>query len=108
VPKEIKSVNELLWLMKYKYGVEIAGAFGPLAGKAFRIGHLGFVRGWDVISTISALESSLRELGYPLDEKIDRSVPDEITPVAAAQKVFIYAPEEIAYTKNHVSMSGRS
>ncbi len=47
--------------------IVIAGGLGELSGKIFRIGHMGEVNANDVISTISALERSLKKLGYKLE-----------------------------------------
>lgn len=46
--------------------IVIAGGLGELAGKIFRIGHMGVVNSNDAISTIAALERSLSKLGYPV------------------------------------------
>lgn len=51
-------------LMSKKYGITIAGGQGELQGKIFRIGHLGGVDTLDVVTTFSALEMVLKELGY--------------------------------------------
>lgn len=65
--------------MRKQFDIALAGGQDHLKGKIFRIGHLGFVCARDVLSAISALEASLRELGY-----------ENMTPgagVAAAAKV---------------------
>lgn len=42
------------------FGVEIAAAFGPLVGKVWRIGNMGYSsRKENVLLTLAALESSL-------------------------------------------------
>ncbi|MEM2004852.1 MAG: alanine--glyoxylate aminotransferase family protein [Zestosphaera sp.] len=46
--------------------VVIAGGLSELAGKMFRVGHMGEVNANDVLSTIAALERSLKKLGYPV------------------------------------------
>lgn len=71
--------KELVKIMRVKYGVTIAGGQGKIAGKIIRIGHLGYVGMFDVITAISALEMSLADLGY--DFKIGAGI-------TAAQKVF--------------------
>jgi aspartate aminotransferase-like enzyme len=53
--------------MLNKYGVQVAGGQGELAGKIIRIAHLGWMDSLDVITAISALEMTLLELGYPLE-----------------------------------------
>jgi aspartate aminotransferase-like enzyme len=44
-------------------GVVVAGCLGPLAGKAFRLGHMGNIGLAEVVSTLEAIEESLRDLG---------------------------------------------
>jgi alanine-glyoxylate transaminase/serine-glyoxylate transaminase/serine-pyruvate transaminase len=45
-------------------GVVVAGGLGSLRDRAFRIGHMGNVSRSDVMTTLSAVESSLQKLGY--------------------------------------------
>lgn len=47
-----------------KYGVTGAGGQDQLKGKIFRIATLGYADKYDVITAISALEFTLRDLGY--------------------------------------------
>jgi len=48
-----------------RYGMEIAGGFGPLAGKVFRIGTMGYgSTPENVLLILEALEVALREQGY--------------------------------------------
>jgi len=44
-------------------GVVVAGCLGPLAGKAFRMGHMGNIGPGEVAKALSAVEESLRALG---------------------------------------------
>lgn len=53
--------------MHYKYGVTIAGGQDNLNGKIIRIGHLGYVGPFDIITVLSALEMSLAEQGYDFE-----------------------------------------
>lgn len=66
VPEGI-SEQELRRIMRDKYRVIVAGGFGRLAGKTFRIGHMGCVTTNDVVASLSALEMSLMKLGYQLE-----------------------------------------
>jgi aspartate aminotransferase-like enzyme len=50
--------------MRKQFDIALAGGQNHLKGKIFRIGHLGFVCDRDVLTTIGALEATLRELGY--------------------------------------------
>ena len=47
-------------------GVVVAGCLGPLAGKAFRLGHMGNIGPGEVATTLGAIEESLRKLGVPV------------------------------------------
>lgn len=59
--------KELVKTMRVKYGVTVAGGQGKLAGKIFRIGHLGYVGIFDVLVVIGALEFALREQNWKFD-----------------------------------------
>ncbi len=73
--------------MRLKYGVTVAGGQGKLQGLIFRIGHLGYVNIFDVITAISALEFALKEQGWKFELG---------TGVVEAQKVF--------YENNYMQM----
>jgi alanine-glyoxylate transaminase/serine-glyoxylate transaminase/serine-pyruvate transaminase len=48
-----------------RYGMEIAGGFGPLAGKVFRIGTMGYgSTPENVMLILAALEAAFEEQGY--------------------------------------------
>ncbi|MEM3700139.1 MAG: alanine--glyoxylate aminotransferase family protein [Candidatus Bathyarchaeia archaeon] len=47
-----------------KCGIVVASTLGPLKGKGFRVGHMGNVSQNDIMSTIAAIESTLKSLGY--------------------------------------------
>jgi aspartate aminotransferase-like enzyme len=48
-------------------GVVVAGGLGPVAGKAFRLGHMGNIGPEEVVATLVALEGSLRSLGVTVE-----------------------------------------
>ena len=49
------------------WGIEIGGGLGPLKGKAWRIGLMGHgSRRANVTLVLAALETCLRDLGYPI------------------------------------------
>jgi aspartate aminotransferase-like enzyme len=58
---------ELVKVMQEKYRVYIAGAQDPNKGKFFRIAHLGYMGGFDVIIALSALEFTLADMGYKFE-----------------------------------------
>jgi aspartate aminotransferase-like enzyme len=55
---------KLVKTMQGKYMAYIAGGQEPYKGKMFRIAHLGYMGGFDVITALTALEMTLSELGY--------------------------------------------
>ena len=53
--------------MRVDFGVEIGGAFGPLQGRIWRIGAMGYnAEKPKVVQTLAALEAVLRGLGAPV------------------------------------------
>jgi len=55
---------QLVETMQTKYRTTIAGAQDPHKGEFFRIGHLGYIGGFDIVTALSALEMTLDDLGY--------------------------------------------
>ncbi len=53
--------------MQEGHGVTIAGGQGGLRGKIFRIGHLGYVDGSDILTAVGALEGTLSSVGHRLE-----------------------------------------
>jgi aspartate aminotransferase-like enzyme len=51
-----------------------------MKGQVFRLGHMGYVAEFDVITALAALEQVLQELGHPVDFG---------AAVRAAQKIFV-------------------
>jgi aspartate aminotransferase-like enzyme len=58
---EVKALRNKL---RNDFGVTVAGGQGKLAGKIFRIGHLGYITPPDLTVTFAALEKVLPELGH--------------------------------------------
>jgi aspartate aminotransferase-like enzyme len=67
VPASIDGVK-LVKLMQSKYKAYIAGGQDPYKGKIFRIAHLGYMGGFDVIISLAALEMTLSDLGFKFDK----------------------------------------
>jgi aspartate aminotransferase-like enzyme len=59
---------KLYRLLQDEYDTLIEGGQGPLAGKIFRIGHLGWVTDKDIADTIDTLRAALPRVGYKLPE----------------------------------------
>jgi len=49
-------------------GVVVAGGLGPLAGKVFRVGHMGNLSTAQVYFALQALEATLAEMGYKFEK----------------------------------------
>ena len=47
-------------------GITIAGGQGSMKGQIFRISHMGYVDGFDVLTAIGAIEMVLAEFGHPI------------------------------------------
>jgi serine---pyruvate transaminase len=56
--------QEVYGLLRDRFGVVLAGGHGPLRGKVIRIGHMGYMNRFDIITALSALELVLADLGY--------------------------------------------
>ncbi len=48
-------------------GVVVAGGLGPIAGKAFRLGHMGNIGQAEIVTTLEAVEGSLTALGVKIE-----------------------------------------
>jgi aspartate aminotransferase-like enzyme len=68
--------------MRDRYGVTIAGGQSQLKGKIVRIAHCGYFGAFDILTSVAALEMTLRELGHELELGAG---------VGAAQRVFLEA-----------------
>lgn len=71
--------NELVAKVRADHRIILAPGQGPLKGKVFRIGHLGYYDRFDIIRCLAALEMTLEEMGYPVKRG---------AAVAAAEGVF--------------------
>lgn len=60
-----------------KFKVLVAGGFGNLKGKVFRVGCMGEVSPYHVMRTISAISSTLAMMGYDTDAKAGLSAAEE-------------------------------
>ena len=61
------SDKEMRGTMRDKYKIVLAGGQDHLKGNVFRIGHMGNVSYKDIITTISALEMTLKGLGFDVN-----------------------------------------
>jgi aspartate aminotransferase-like enzyme len=59
--------GKIVKTMQNKYMAYIAGAQDPHKGEFFRIAHLGYMGGFDIITALSALEMTLSDIGYAFE-----------------------------------------
>ena len=60
------SDKDMRGTMRDKYKIVLAGGQDHLKGNVFRIGHMGNITYKDIVTTISALEMTLKGLGFSL------------------------------------------
>lgn len=60
-------IGKVVKTLNLKHDIMVAGGQKHLKGKIFRIGHCGYIDGFSLIKTFSALEYSLIEAGYQVD-----------------------------------------
>jgi aspartate aminotransferase-like enzyme len=65
-PEGIDAASVLLDL-RDRYGVQLAGGQGPLRGKLFRIGHIGYYDIFDITTALAALELALSDAGAQIE-----------------------------------------
>ncbi len=66
VPEGLDS-NALTNLAYDKYGVSFGVGLGQMAGKAFRIGHLGSLTDVMALSGLATIEMAMKDLDYPVE-----------------------------------------
>jgi len=59
--------NALRKTLLERFNVVVAGGQGKLDNKIFRIGHLGYIQGLDIIAVIAALEMTLDICGHKVE-----------------------------------------
>jgi alanine-glyoxylate transaminase/serine-glyoxylate transaminase/serine-pyruvate transaminase len=58
-------IDALRAVARDRFGVAMAGALGPLQGKAFRIGHLGDSNAATILGALAGVEAALTLLKVP-------------------------------------------
>jgi aspartate aminotransferase-like enzyme len=59
--------QEIVAAVRDRMGVTIAGGQGDLRGKIVRIGHIGYVDIFDVVTGLAAVELALAEAGADIE-----------------------------------------
>jgi aspartate aminotransferase-like enzyme len=63
MPPEIDG-QRVYSLLRDRHGVVLAGGHGALRGRVIRIGHMGYMNEFDIVTALSALEMTLVQLGH--------------------------------------------
>jgi aspartate aminotransferase-like enzyme len=74
-------------VLRDRYGITANGGQNQLKGKILRIAHCGYFGAFDILTTLSGLEMTLRELGLEVEQGAG---------VGAAQQVFLEAGVPVA------------
>jgi len=69
VPDGIDS-DELVSLLRERHGITLAPGQGPLKGKVFRIGHIGWFDVFDITTALGGVELALAELGADIERGV--------------------------------------
>jgi aspartate aminotransferase-like enzyme len=56
--------------LRDRFGMTIAGGQGPLKGKIFRLGHIGYFDVFDITTQLAAVELVLSELGAEIERGV--------------------------------------
>jgi serine---pyruvate transaminase len=62
--------TELVLTLRDRFGITIANGQGPLKGKIFRIGHIGYFDVFDITTALAAVELVLADLGADIERGV--------------------------------------
>ena len=62
--------NELVLGLRDRFGMTLAGGQGPLKGKIFRIGHIGWFDVFDIATALAGVELALTEAGADIERGV--------------------------------------
>jgi serine---pyruvate transaminase len=62
--------DELVKLLRDRYGITLAPGQGPLKGRVFRIGHIGWFDLFDITTALAGVELALVELGADIERGV--------------------------------------
>jgi alanine-glyoxylate transaminase/serine-glyoxylate transaminase/serine-pyruvate transaminase len=65
VVPETHNANDVISAAYHNYGVSLGGGLGQVAGKVFRIGHLGWLNETMVLRALGGVEMAMRDAGIP-------------------------------------------
>jgi aspartate aminotransferase-like enzyme len=62
--------TELVLALRDRFGITIANGQGPLKGRIFRIGHIGYFDVFDITTALAAVELVLADLGADIERGV--------------------------------------
>jgi aspartate aminotransferase-like enzyme len=62
--------SELVLALRDRFGITLAPGQGPLKGKVFRIGHIGWFDVFDITTALAAVELALTEAGAEIERGV--------------------------------------
>jgi aspartate aminotransferase-like enzyme len=69
VPESING-SQLLLDLRDRFGITLAPGQGPLKGKVFRVGHLGYYDVFDITTALAGIELTLAEAGADIERGV--------------------------------------
>ena len=69
VPEDIDS-GELVATIRDRFGITLAPGQGPLKGRIFRIGHIGYYDIFDITTALAGIELALAEMGAEIERGV--------------------------------------
>ena len=69
--------NELVGIAYHRYGLSLGVGLSVLAGKVFRIGHLGWLNELMLLQALAGTEMAMRHLGWPVEAGSGVAVAEE-------------------------------
>jgi aspartate aminotransferase-like enzyme len=75
--------GKLVKHMQTAYGVSITGGQDSVKGKIFRIAHLGYFGPFDILTSVSAIEMGLGDLGVPVKRGAGTAAAEAVLAIGA-------------------------
>jgi aspartate aminotransferase-like enzyme len=72
--------------LRDKYGVSITGGQDAVKGKILRVAHLGYFGPFDILTSVTALEMTLSDLGVPIARGAGTAAAEAILEAGPATK----------------------
>jgi aspartate aminotransferase-like enzyme len=78
--------GKLVKQLRDKYGISITGGQDAVKGKIFRVAHLGYFGPFDILTSVTATEMALSDLGVPITRGTGTAAAEAILAVGASSK----------------------